>query len=77
MTFKKFSCYNAVGAFIWVLLLTGSGYFFGNLPMVKAHFGWIVIAIIIISLIPTIVSLYQHHSKKPHAGLMQDPRKDI
>lgn len=77
MTFKKFSCYNAIGAFIWVLLLTGAGYFFGNLPMVKAHFGWIVIAIIIISLIPTAVSLYQHHSKKTSTGLIQDPRKDI
>lgn len=44
--------YNIIGGILWVCLFTLSGYFFGNLPIVKERFSLIIIAIIIISLIP-------------------------
>ncbi len=54
MDYAQFIRYNIVGALAWVALLLGTGYFFGNLPFVKSHFGLVVIAIIVLSLIPAV-----------------------
>ena len=35
MSYGKFLAYNVTGAFLWVLSLVISGYYFGNLPFVK------------------------------------------
>lgn len=56
MTYSKFIIYNMLGAFLWVVLFLGGGYFFGNLPFIKAHFSYILIAIIAISIIPGILA---------------------
>lgn len=69
MNYKKFIIYNAVGAILWIISLSGAGYFFGNLPMVKAHFGWIIIAIIVISLIPAVINYFCH--KQPETNKSQ------
>ncbi len=58
MNHKKFTLYNTIGALLWIGLLVGTGYFFGNLPIVKAHFGWIIIAIIVISLLPALINYF-------------------
>src|SRR4029079_6162372 len=47
-----FQAYNLLGALAWVLLLTWSGYFFGNIPFVKENFGLVTIGIIVASLVP-------------------------
>lgn len=52
MKYWKFISYNIIGGIVWVSLFLFGGYFFGNLPFVKEHFGLVVIAIIIISFIP-------------------------
>lgn len=54
MHYGQFLRYNLVGAVLWVCLLLGAGYFFGNLPVVKSNFGVVVIAIIVLSLIPAV-----------------------
>lgn len=56
MSYSKFITYNMLGGFFWVLLFLGGGYFFGNLPFIKEHFSFVLIAIIIISVIPGIVA---------------------
>ncbi len=43
----KFTTYNIVGALIWVLGICTAGYFFGNLPWVKANLEKIIWALII------------------------------
>ena len=47
MNRAKFTFYNVVGAFIWVLGIVTAGYFFGNLPWVKANLEKIIWALII------------------------------
>lgn len=37
MPFRRFARFAAGGAAIWVFSLTGPGYFFGNVPWVRAH----------------------------------------
>ena len=38
MNYRKFITYNVVGGIVWVSLFTLSGYFFGNLEVVKKNF---------------------------------------
>ena len=49
--------YTLIGAALWVGSLTYLGYFFGNIPWVKANQGLLVIAIVVVSVIPVIVGL--------------------
>jgi membrane protein DedA with SNARE-associated domain len=38
MTASTFVTYNVVGAIIWVVVCTGAGYLFGNVPIIKENF---------------------------------------
>jgi len=48
MTRSKFTLFNVVGGFIWVVGLTLTGYLFGNLPFVQTHLSKIIWALIIV-----------------------------
>src|SRR3954469_21908367 len=52
MPYLRFQTYNVIGGLGWVLLLIWAGYFFGNIPVIKNHFGFVTIGIILVSLIP-------------------------
>jgi membrane-associated protein len=46
MTRRKFTFYDVTGGVLWVCGVTLVGYFFGNLPWVKAHLSHIIWAMI-------------------------------
>jgi membrane-associated protein len=52
MPYARFLLWNLAGGCVWVLLFIWGGYLFGNIPLVKQHFGLVTIAIIIASLVP-------------------------
>jgi membrane-associated protein len=52
MPAARFLAYNLAGAISWVLLFIWGGYLFGNIPLVKNHFGVVTIAIVAASLLP-------------------------
>ena len=52
MPYARFQAYNVFGGVSWVLLLVWAGYFFGNIPLIKDHFGIVTIGIIVVSLFP-------------------------
>lgn len=60
MNYSKFIFFNVVGAILWVFILTGAGYFFGNLTLVKSNFELVVFAIIGLSILPMIYEYIQH-----------------
>jgi membrane-associated protein len=62
MSYRKFSLYNITGGIIWVASLTYLGYFFGNIPWVKANQGFMVIGIVIVSLIPVFIGIIKSRS---------------
>ena len=64
MNYAQFARYNIVGAVLWVVSFTTLGYFFGQLPFVKQHFSWIMIAIIVFSVVPMIVEIIRHRKDK-------------
>lgn len=55
MSYSKFIIYNLLGGLLWVALFLGGGYLFGDLPFIKQHFSYILVAIVIISIIPGVV----------------------
>jgi membrane-associated protein len=68
MSYGKFIAYNVVGGIGWVLLLTGAGYFFGNIPVVKKNFSLVILAIIVISTIPAVTETLRHRKSRRPAG---------
>lgn len=64
MTYSYFAMCNVAGAIIWVLVCTGGGYLFGNIPVVKDNFSLVTIGIIIVSVLP-IVFAYLKDRRSP------------
>lgn len=54
MGYARFALWNVAGGFVWVYLMLFSGYFFGNIPVVKRNFHYVVLAIIVLSLVPVL-----------------------
>ena len=49
-----FALYNVIGAVGWVGLCFGSGWLFGNVPIIKDNFSLVTIGIVIVSLLPMV-----------------------
>ncbi len=64
MTYGRFQLYNIIGCVAWILTFVFGGYFFGNIPIVKENFTFVVLAIIVISVIPTVVELIRARNFK-------------
>ena len=56
MSYRRFLCYNVVGACLWIALLVYAGFLFGNIPWVKDNLSLIVVAIVVVSLIPAVTT---------------------
>jgi len=55
MRYRRFLLFNISGALLWVCLLTGGGYFFGNLPFVRRHFSMVILVVIFLSILPGVI----------------------
>jgi membrane-associated protein len=60
MTYPRFLMFNVVGGFTWVTLITFAGYFFGNIPVMRNNFSFVVLAIIFLSILPAVVEYVKH-----------------
>ncbi len=60
MSYGKFIAYNVIGGVGWVVSITLAGYFFGNIPIVKNNFTFVIFAIIFISILPGIIEYIRH-----------------
>ena len=65
MSYPRFLGYNIVGGVAWVALLTYAGFFFGNIPWVKQNLTFIVLAIVVVSLVPAVVTFLRERRKTP------------
>ncbi len=54
MNFAKFCFFNIIGGLAWVLLFMFAGLFFGNIPVVKNNFTYVIFGIIFVSVLPTL-----------------------
>ena len=56
MPYRRFLAYNVIGGCLWIGLLVYAGYLFGNIPWVKSNMSLIVIAIVVVSLLPAVMT---------------------
>jgi membrane-associated protein len=71
MNYSRFAVYTLLGGIVWVFVVVLAGHFFGGLPYVQHNFSVVILAIIVVSMIPTgieIVKAYLSRSKAEPAS---------
>lgn len=53
-----------IAALSWTVIAAGSGYLFGNIPFVKTHFSAIILAIVFVTLLPSIIAVVKSSRKR-------------
>lgn len=59
MKYKNFLTYNAIGGFVWVLVVSSLGYFFGNIKIVADNFSIVIMGIIVVSILPAVIGVFK------------------
>ena len=70
--YRRFIRYSIVGCVSWVAICCSCGYFFGNLPFVQAPFSAIILAIIVVTLMPAVISLMKSKLSNKSAQVTVD-----
>ena len=68
MSYMRFLFYDVLGAFLWITIFVGGGFWFGNTPIVRENFSIAIFAIILISILPAISELLKHRLAKRTAN---------
>src|SRR3954469_12405505 len=64
MPYLKFLPYSVCGGVLWVLSLTTLGYEVGGIPFVRRNFDKVIVAIIVVSLLPTAIEVLKARRQK-------------
>ncbi|MBI3961704.1 MAG: DedA family protein [Deinococcus sp.] len=59
MTYWRFVSYNIFGGIAWIAIFVFGGYFFGNLPLVKENFSLVILALVVISVLPSAIAFFR------------------
>jgi membrane-associated protein len=54
MRYRRFALFNVTGGIAWVAGFVLAGYAFGNMPIVKRNFQYVILAIIVLSVLPAV-----------------------
>ena len=63
MTYGHFLSFNVIGGAAWVLGFTMAGFWFGNIPVVKRNFTFVIFAIIIVSVLPAVIEFFRQRAR--------------
>ncbi|MEI7935656.1 MAG: DedA family protein [Verrucomicrobiota bacterium] len=63
MNYRYFFLYNVAGALLWVSIFVIGGYCFGNMPLIKENFAFVILAIIVLSVLPAVIEYWKHRNK--------------
>jgi membrane-associated protein len=69
MNYRTFGIYNAAGGILWVVLLVGAGYLFGEVPFVKKNFELVILGIIVISILPPFIEVLRERGQTPRGQI--------
>ena len=72
MRWIRFTPFSVLGGLVWSSLFTFLGYFFGKIDFVQKNFELVIVAILLISLVPTFIGLYKAHKAKKAAKLNKE-----
>lgn len=65
MPFSTFATFSAIGALLWVVLVTLAGYFLGNVEFVKKNLELILILVVLISVVPIVIEYTRQRQSRP------------
>lgn len=60
---NKFLPYDIAGGILWIVSMSVSGYFFGQIPWVNEHFEAVVLFIIFLSVLPMLIAVIRERFK--------------
>jgi membrane-associated protein len=63
MTYWRFISYNIIGGVSWIAVCLSTGYFFGNLNIVRNNFSLVILAIIFISILPAAIEFVRERNR--------------
>ncbi len=73
MRFPRFTLFNFLGGFVWVCLFTLLGFFFGGIPFVENNFELVIVAIVVISLAPTLIGALRARIRSSKKSSDEEP----
>jgi membrane-associated protein len=59
MKYRTFVVYNIVGGIGWVVTMTLTGYYFGQIPFVQRHIEKVILLIIVLSVLPVAIHAWK------------------
>ena len=66
MSYGRFLFFNVIGGALWVLSMTGIGYFLGtSIPNIEKNIHWVIAAVITLSFLPIFIEAYRAQKKRP------------
>jgi len=68
MNHGRFMLYNITAGIAWVGIFVFGGYYFGNIPVVRRNFTFVILAIIVISLMPAVIEFLRHRYRSSQTG---------
>jgi membrane-associated protein len=68
MTYAHFIAYNVLGGVAWIGLFVFGGYHFGNIPLVKQNFTFVILAIIFISILPGVIEFVRQRYRPSYGA---------
>ncbi len=77
MKYSSFFFYNVAGATVWISSFLCLGYFFGNLPIIKSNFQYVILAIIVLSFMPLLIEYVRALQKKSDCHAPSDEPSNV
>jgi membrane-associated protein len=67
MPYSRFAACSLAGSTLWTLAYGLSGHYFGRLPVVRNHFGWVLLAVTCVSFLPAGIEMAwtRYQGRKP------------
>lgn len=62
--YRKFLPVSLIGSLLWPTVLTTAGYFLGNVPWVQENYGWIILAMVLLTTGPILWKVLRSGRKK-------------
>jgi membrane-associated protein len=72
MRYRRFFSFNVIGAVAWVALFIPAGLVFGNIPIVKQRFHYVIFGIIFLSILPAIIEILRERRRLSAASQARD-----
>ncbi len=68
MSYPRFAMFNVIGGIVWVAGFVYLGHAFGNMPVVKKNFQYVILGIIIVSVLPIVIEFWRARRNRVAGG---------